>query len=270
VEPAAGAPGFGIKPHFHETGVFYALVSALALAILYAAWRSNACRTWRSAACWSDRCAERTQELHAANMQLEHASQADLLTGLRNRRYLANQVPVDLSYYAREQARVGADAGERTLLFALVDIDRFQRINDEHGLRAGDKVLQQFAQLMLRMVRTGDYVVRWGGENSCWCSARCRTGTYPRSATASAASSTSTPSTWARAGADAHLLDRPGRIPALARGWRPLGWEQVVELAEARWAGSSSTAATAGRNWCRLRLRSCPRWCRACPWKRRR
>jgi diguanylate cyclase (GGDEF)-like protein len=97
-------------------------------------------------------------------VQLEHASQTDPLTGLRNRRYLGNQIPVDLAFYAREQARTGAAAGEQALLFALVDIDYFKRINDEHGHRAGDRVLQQFAQLMLRMVRTGDYVVRWGGE----------------------------------------------------------------------------------------------------------
>jgi diguanylate cyclase (GGDEF)-like protein len=97
-------------------------------------------------------------------VQLEHASQTDPLTGLRNRRYLGNQIPVDLAFYAREQARAGGGAGEHALLFALVDIDHFKRINDEHGHRAGDRVLQQFAQLMLRMVRTGDYVVRWGGE----------------------------------------------------------------------------------------------------------
>jgi diguanylate cyclase (GGDEF)-like protein len=162
--PRAARLSFGIKPHFHETGVFYALLAALALTILYAGWRQQRLSHLGQRSLLERQVAERTQELHAVNMQLEHASQADLLTGLRNRRYLANQVPVDLAYYAREQARVGAGSGERTLLFALVDIDHFQRVNDAHGLRVGDKVLQQFAHLMLRMVRTGDYVVRWDGE----------------------------------------------------------------------------------------------------------
>jgi diguanylate cyclase (GGDEF)-like protein len=52
----------------------------------------------------------------------------------------------------------------RTLLFALAENHHFLRDTAPHGLRVGDKVLQQFAHLMLRMVRTGDYVVRWDGE----------------------------------------------------------------------------------------------------------
>src|SRR5207342_180395 len=132
------------------------------LAILYALYRQQRLGHIHQRSQLERQVAERTQELHAANVQLEHASQTDPLTGLRNRRYLANQIPVDLAFYAREQLRAGA--GEQTLLFALVDIDEFKRINHEHGHRAGDRVLQQFAQLMTRMVRTGDYVVRWGGE----------------------------------------------------------------------------------------------------------
>jgi len=160
--PRPARLAFTIKPHFHETGVFYALISTLLLTILYAAWRQQRLSHLHQRNQLERQVAERTQELHAANMQFEHASQSDALTGLRNRRYLANQLPVDLAFYAREQAQ--APAGERTLVFALVDIDHFKRINDEHGHRGGDRVLQQFAQLLLRIVRTGDYVVRWSGE----------------------------------------------------------------------------------------------------------
>ncbi|MES2859424.1 MAG: diguanylate cyclase, partial [Pseudomonadota bacterium] len=106
--------------------------------------------------------AERTLELEEANQKLETASQTDLLTGLRNRRYLTNQIPADLSFYDREHLRTGQT--DHALLFALVDIDHFKRINDTYGHRAGDAVLQQFAQVMSKLVRVGDYVVRWGGE----------------------------------------------------------------------------------------------------------
>lgn len=105
--------------------------------------------------------AERTRELHEANARLETASQTDPLTGLRNRRYLTNQIPADLAFYDREHARTGrADA----LLFALVDIDHFKRVNDTHGHAVGDRVLQQVSGVLTRLVRSGDYVVRWGGE----------------------------------------------------------------------------------------------------------
>ena len=105
--------------------------------------------------------ADRTRELNEANARLETASQTDPLTGLRNRRYLANQIPADLAFYERERMRTGrAD----TLLFALVDIDHFKRVNDTYGHAAGDKVLQQVSCVLTRLVRSGDYVVRWGGE----------------------------------------------------------------------------------------------------------
>jgi diguanylate cyclase (GGDEF)-like protein len=236
--PRPARLAFGIKPHFHETGMFYTLLSALVLALLYAGWRQQRISHLRQRTLLEHQVAERTQELHAVNIQLEHAAQADLLTGLRNRRYLANQVPVDLSYYAREQARIGVAAGERTLLFALVDVDAFQKINDEYGLRAGDRVLQQFAQLMTRMVRTGDYVVRWGGEKFLLVFRP-----VPRRHVPSLGERI-------RRNVEQHAFDVGGgdpitltcsvglaEYPLSHEGGDRIGWEEVVELAEAalRW-----------------------------------
>ena len=62
----------------------------------------------------------------------------------------------------REIRRTGGQ--DNTLLFALVDIDYFKRINDTYGHRAGDRVLQQVSEVLRRQVREGDYLVRWGGE----------------------------------------------------------------------------------------------------------
>jgi diguanylate cyclase (GGDEF)-like protein len=153
---------FRIKPWFHETPLFYALLALLLGTLLYAAWRSQRRAHEAQRALLEQQVRERTQQLHAANLQLEYASQTDPLTGLRNRRYLANQIPADLSFYDRESAR-GRHGGQ-SLLFALVDIDHFKQINDTYGHKAGDHVLQQFAEVLTRLVRTGDYIVRWGGE----------------------------------------------------------------------------------------------------------
>jgi diguanylate cyclase (GGDEF)-like protein len=97
-----------------------------------------------------------------ANLQLEHASQTDPLTGLHNRRYLSGQIPADLAFYDREHERSGDH--EQALVFAIVDIDHFKRINDTYGHTTGDLVLQMFAQVLTGLVQSGDYVVRWGGE----------------------------------------------------------------------------------------------------------
>ena len=102
------------------------------------------------------------ESLHIANLQLEHASQTDPLTNLNNRRYLASQIPTDLAFYDREQARSGDS--EQALVFAIVDIDHFKRINDTYGHKFGDRALQMFAHVLAGLVQTGDYVVRWGGE----------------------------------------------------------------------------------------------------------
>lgn len=153
---------FSIKPYFQETGLFALLLAALAATVLYAAYRHQRRVHLLQRSELEHQVADRTQQLHAANLQLEHASQTDPMTGLRNRRYLADQIPADLAFYEREQTRVGAS--DNVLLFVLVDIDHFKHINDDHGHKAGDRVLQQFSQVMLRQVRVGDYVVRWGGE----------------------------------------------------------------------------------------------------------
>ncbi|MBS0456535.1 MAG: diguanylate cyclase [Proteobacteria bacterium] len=102
------------------------------------------------------------ESLRQANQQLEHVSRTDPLTGLHNRRYLANQIPIDLNFYERERARTGLD--DKRLVFAIVDIDHFKRINDSHGHAAGDRALQVFGAVLAGLVQTGDYVVRWGGE----------------------------------------------------------------------------------------------------------
>ncbi|MEF3081812.1 diguanylate cyclase [Luteimonas sp. SMYT11W] len=106
--------------------------------------------------------AERTRQLDAANRRLEAISQTDTLTGLRNRRYVARQLPLDLAFYERESQL--PQASQQALYFALVDIDHFKRINDSLGHRAGDEVLQQFANVLAGLIRSGDYAVRWGGE----------------------------------------------------------------------------------------------------------
>ena len=104
---------------------------------------------------------ERTRDLQAANARLKEISFTDPLTGLHNRRYLTQQIPVDLSFYQRDDAyREGRDA----LVIALLDVDHFKVINDTCGHAAGDRVLEQLGELLGELKRSGDYVARWGGE----------------------------------------------------------------------------------------------------------
>jgi diguanylate cyclase (GGDEF)-like protein len=153
---------FSIAPYFHETAWFAALMAALLGGLAYLGYRIQQRGHEKQRAVLEGLVAERTEQLHVANLALELASQTDPLTGLHNRRYLSNQIPADLAFYERENRRHAGQ--DNTLLFALVDIDHFKRINDGYGHKAGDRVLQQVSEVLRRQVRVGDYLVRWGGE----------------------------------------------------------------------------------------------------------
>jgi diguanylate cyclase (GGDEF)-like protein len=118
---------------------------------------------------------ERTEALELLNLELQQRSEAlvqssliDPLTGLHNRRFLAQQIDADLALSQRAleafgPAMAGPDwAGD--LVFFLFDIDHFKRINDRHGHAVGDEVLIQFSQRIRAVFRDSDFLVRWGGE----------------------------------------------------------------------------------------------------------
>ncbi len=47
---------------------------------------------------------------------------------------------------------------------AMIDLDLFKRVNDEHGHPVGDEVLRSTAQVLSGGLRGADQVARWGGE----------------------------------------------------------------------------------------------------------
>jgi diguanylate cyclase (GGDEF)-like protein len=53
---------------------------------------------------------------------------------------------------------------DHPLLFILLDLDHFKRVNDEHGHEAGDAVLRSLGTLLQDLMRESDTISRWGGE----------------------------------------------------------------------------------------------------------
>jgi diguanylate cyclase (GGDEF)-like protein len=99
--------------------------------------------------------AERTEELEAANQQLQKLSVTDALTGLANRRQLANLLEAE---WQRGQRRA------EPLAVAMIDIDHFKLYNDHYGHLIGDTCLRRVAAAINETVRTNDMVARYGGE----------------------------------------------------------------------------------------------------------
>lgn len=79
----------------------------------------------------------------------------DALTGVHNRRYLAERLGADLSYARRHRV---------PLTLVLFDLDHFERINESHGYPIGDQLLVAITRAVIRTVRAEDVLVRFGGE----------------------------------------------------------------------------------------------------------
>jgi diguanylate cyclase (GGDEF)-like protein/PAS domain S-box-containing protein len=87
--------------------------------------------------------------------RLAHLAQFDALTGLPNRNLLRDRL---------EQAmgRVDRDGGKVALI--LLDIDRFNELNDTLGHKTGDRVLQAIGERLTTILREVDTVARPGGD----------------------------------------------------------------------------------------------------------
>ncbi len=99
--------------------------------------------------------AQREVELARLNEQLVEDSRRDPLTGISNRRALADDLPM-IETIQRE-------AGE-PFAFALCDVDHFKAYNDLVGHLAGDQALRMIAGIARGALRSGDSAYRFGGE----------------------------------------------------------------------------------------------------------
>jgi diguanylate cyclase (GGDEF)-like protein/PAS domain S-box-containing protein len=94
-------------------------------------------------------------ERRALEQELRAAALKDPLTGLANRRALAQH----LADAQRRRARGGGEIG---LLY--IDLNRFKAVNDTYGHDVGDRVLVETGQLLLAATREVDMVCRMGGD----------------------------------------------------------------------------------------------------------
>ena len=101
------------------------------------------------------RLARTIHELEVSKVALAEQATTDSLTRLKNRRMFYTQAEQNLAVCRR----YGKD-----MSVLLLDIDHFKKVNDTYGHHAGDQVLVRIAQLLTLMVRGGDTVARFGGE----------------------------------------------------------------------------------------------------------
>ena len=95
------------------------------------------------------------EEIRKSNKMLEDLALNDPLTGLANRRLLADRMAMALVHARRNQSAMAV---------VYLDLDGFKQINDTLGHGVGDTLLKIVAERLLATVRTEDTVARPGGD----------------------------------------------------------------------------------------------------------
>lgn len=87
--------------------------------------------------------------------QADELARVDELTGLKNRRAFQEELEAEIA----RTRRAGA-----SLSVAVLDIDDFKQVNDDHGHLEGDGCLQSVAAALSGSMRSSDGCYRWGGD----------------------------------------------------------------------------------------------------------
>ncbi len=91
----------------------------------------------------------------ALEEQLRQLATTDPLTSALNRRAFQQRAEHELSRSQRQGT---------ALCLAILDLDHFKRVNDQHGHAVGDQVLVAFSTLCRQQARSTDLFARFGGE----------------------------------------------------------------------------------------------------------
>jgi len=94
-------------------------------------------------------------QLSELSRSLDLSSRIDPMTRLANRRDIMEKIQREHSRTTRHH---------RPFSILMIDLDRFQQINDVFGFNAGDDVIVEVARVLMSCIRSEDICARWSGE----------------------------------------------------------------------------------------------------------
>jgi diguanylate cyclase (GGDEF)-like protein len=94
-------------------------------------------------------------KIEIKNRSLSKLINIDYLTKVNNRKSIESILRKEFNRAKRY---------EHPLSLIILDIDDFKKINDTYGHNMGDKVLKEFAKIVVSTIRETDHIGRWGGE----------------------------------------------------------------------------------------------------------
>lgn len=92
-----------------------------------------------------------SKSLEESHKQAAHLAYHDSLTGLPNRRFFTELV---------ERAVTHAERDNKSIALLFLDLDDFKRVNDSLGHQTGDKLLQEVADRLTKVIRADDVITR--------------------------------------------------------------------------------------------------------------
>ncbi len=90
-----------------------------------------------------------------AHDRLQRLAALDPLTGVYNRRFGLGRLHEEFERAVRSSLPLGT---------LMMDIDHFKSVNDTYGHQVGDRILKSIAGVIKTVLREGDILVRYGGE----------------------------------------------------------------------------------------------------------
>ena len=87
--------------------------------------------------------------------QVQRLAALDSLTSFYNRRFGAMRLKEECARAISSEGFIG---------LIMFDVDHFKQINDTYGHPVGDKLLKQIANITRSVVRDGDVLIRYGGD----------------------------------------------------------------------------------------------------------
>jgi diguanylate cyclase (GGDEF)-like protein len=172
-----------IEPEFYQTFIFRLVAILVFCGFFYGIYLLRINQLKKQQQMLKKQVLQRTKELEFTNQSLitaqaelkasyekmEKISETDQLTGLKNRHFLSTHISADIQkvlrdYRKRESSKNAIIPDDEDRIFFMIDLDHFKRINDTYGHNAGDKVLKSMKEILSKIFRDSDYLIRWGGE----------------------------------------------------------------------------------------------------------